>query len=451
MRLFISITLTLLLFGGVNAQENTLDSYIDEGLENNLALKQENLSVAKSLERLRQAKGLYMPDISFNSSYTIAGGGRSIAIPIGDLLNPVYKSLNQLNETNQFPTDLPNSEEQFLPNKFHDTRVEIRQALFDPDIYHNYQANKYLAASLQSKRDVYKQELVKEIKSAYYQYLTTVEALEIYASTEKLLQEILRVNKKLVENNKATVDVVYLAEYEISDLESQVAEAKRLQARAMSYFNFLLNRDLTDSIIADKNLGVELLQESAIAKLQEDALENRKELDQLTNSITATEQILALNKNTRLPKLSVGANFGYQGFNYEFNSRQDYYLLQFNMSFPIFKGFQNKSKIQESKIEISRLQTRQTELEEQIKFQVINAYKQVEAGKSSVKAKQAALKSSQKSFEIIGRKYLENQITLLNLLDARTKYTNAQLELVVAKYDLLEKEAVLERTIAVNQ
>ncbi|WP_169513357.1 TolC family protein [Flexithrix dorotheae] len=450
MKLFINLIAIVLTSVPVLAQHTILENYIQEGLKSNLALNQENLALAKSLEELKQAKGLFMPDISFNPSYTLADGGRNISIPIGDLLNPIYRSLNQLSEVANFPTNLENSNEQFLPNRFHDTRIEIRQAIFNPDIHHNYKAQKSFLASQEAQRDVYVQELKKEIKTAYYKYLTTIEAIEIYNSTEKLLQELLRVNQKLVENDKATIDAVYRAEFELSDLNSQMAKANQLKVSAQSYFNFLLNRALYDSITVDKTITGRFTEEMLLENLQKEALINRDEILQLNYALSGNEQLLALNKNTRLPKLSLGANLGYQGFDYQFNNNQDYYLLQFNMSFPIFKGFQNKSKIAANKIEIQRLQTRQQELQQQIKFQVIDAYQQVKAEKSAVKAKSAALKSAKKSFEIIARKYLENQITLLDLLDARTKYTNAQLELVVAKYELLQREAALERTIAIN-
>jgi outer membrane protein TolC len=435
----------------VQAQNETLEHYIREGLENNLALKQEDLSVEKGLEALKQARGRYMPNIAFHSSYTLADGGRSIAIPIGDLLNPVYSSLNQLTEADIFPTDLQNANEQFLPNQFHDTRLQIAQPLFNPDIVFNYRAQEALVASRDAKREVLVQDLTMEIKTAYYQYLTTIDALEIYRSTEKLLQELWRVNTKLVENDKTTMDAVYRAEFELSDLYSQIAEANRLMATSKSYFNFLLNRALSDSITVDKEFA--LLNDTGmpIESMQHEALRNRQEIDQLTHAISANENLLALHKNARLPKLSLGANLGYQGADYRFGSTQDYYLMQFSLSVPLFQGLQNKSKIQESKIALNMQQTKMAELKQQIRHQVVDAYRQVEAGKYLLRSRQAALKSAKKSFDIISRKYLENQITLLDLLDARTKYTNAQLELILARYALLEKEAKLERTLALNQ
>jgi outer membrane protein TolC len=447
--LTILIIFTTITFNAV-AQEGVLENYIQLGLDNNLNMKRENLELASSLEALNQARSLFMPNVSFNASYTFAGGGRNIAIPIGDLLNPVYTSLNQLTDTKQFPTDLKNAEEQLMPDHFHDTRIEVRQPLFSPDILYNYKAKQSLVSAQEAQRDTYKHELIKEIKTSYYQYLTTVEAIKIYESTEELLREIVRVNRKLVENNKATIDAIYRSEYELSDLDAQIAAARQLNNSSKSYFNFLLNRELGDTILVDTTVLTQWYQKESIEILQEEALQKREELEQIQHSIMASEHLVSLNQSNRLPQVNLGANVGYQGFHYTFDDNQDYYLVQLSMSFPLFKGFHNKSKIEASKIEIQKLQTRQEELKKQIRLQVINAYRQVEAQSATMKAKQASLKSASKSFDIIARKYLENQITLLELLDARTKYTNAQLEVVVARYEMLIREATLERTIALN-
>jgi outer membrane protein len=42
---------------------------------------------------------MFLPTVSFNASYTVADGGRILEIPFGDMLNPIYNNLNQINQT----------------------------------------------------------------------------------------------------------------------------------------------------------------------------------------------------------------------------------------------------------------------------------------------------------------------------------------------------------------
>ncbi len=184
------------------------------------------------------ARALFMPQVSANANYTLAGGGRKIQFPVGDLLNPVYASLYSSTGNPGFKQILPNVNEQFLPNNFHETKFRIIQPLFNPDIYFNYKAQKELITVQQAQKNAYQNELKFNITSAYYQYLQSEEALIILGKTRNLLQELLKVNASLVANAKATKDIVLNTEYELSKLEQQLAENEKNNQVARSYFNF---------------------------------------------------------------------------------------------------------------------------------------------------------------------------------------------------------------------
>jgi len=450
-RLYKFMILYICLCGGIVTQalsQSILDEYVELGKKNNLALKQENFMLNKSIEALREAKGLFLPSVSFNASYTFAEGGRTIDIPIGDLMNPVYSSLNRLTDSQSFPTDLPNTSEQLLPNKFHDTRLEFSLPVFNTDIYYNYKAKSSLISVQQAQRDAYEKELVKEIKTGYYKYLQTQEVLNIYDSSETVLEELVKVNESLVKNDKATRDAVYNAQYELSDLYGKRAEAYRQYQLAKSYFNFLLNRDLGDSINTDPTITFFNKTTDELGSLQDLAVQNRDELQQVHYGLEANQYLVKLHKGSKLPKLSVGGAAGFQGFGYDFDSRQDYGLLQFNLSVPLFTGKRNDSKIQQAAIEVNRMRTREQELQEQIRVQVVDAYRNLKAAQSMVAARAAGAKSAAESFKIIKRKYEESQVILVEYLDARTKFTNSQISLAIAQYDVLIREAELQRVLA---
>ncbi|MEO1655401.1 MAG: TolC family protein, partial [Bacteroidota bacterium] len=305
----------------LKAQESILDNYIQEGIENNLALKQQSFDIQKSLAALGEAKGLFFPDVSFQASYTLAGGGRTISLPLGDLLNPAYTALNDLTNSSNFPT-LENSNEQFLPNNFHETKIRVVQPLFNSDIYFNYKAKEKLISVEKARQEVFIQELRKDIKVAYLQYLQTLEVIHIYDETEEVLKEVLRVNQKLVKNNQATPEIVYGAEAELSQLASDRAEADNNRQATQSYFNFLLNRDLESDIQVDSsklNLGLGALD---LNGLQDQALASRPEFDQLESARQANQELVKLNQFSKYPKLNLAGDIGYQGFGYTFDSDQ---------------------------------------------------------------------------------------------------------------------------------
>ena len=65
----------------VRAQE-VLDTYIKEGLANNLVLQDKNASLEQSLLALKDAKSFFLPSMDFGASYALAGRGPTLAIPV---------------------------------------------------------------------------------------------------------------------------------------------------------------------------------------------------------------------------------------------------------------------------------------------------------------------------------------------------------------------------------
>ena len=86
----------------VHAQQ-VLDEYIEVGLKNNIVLQQKNISLEKAMLSLQIANGMFSPSLNVLGNFINSVGGRSISFPVGDLLNPVYSTLNQLTGSDNFP------------------------------------------------------------------------------------------------------------------------------------------------------------------------------------------------------------------------------------------------------------------------------------------------------------------------------------------------------------
>jgi outer membrane protein len=437
-----------LLCSWAAAQSPVLDNYIQLGLKSNLQLQQEQLNYERSIQNLELARSLFLPQVSANASYTFADGGRKITIPVGDLMNLVYATLNSLTGTNNFP-QIENSTTQFLPNNFHDTKLRLIQPLFNPDIYFNYKAKKELISVQEAQRRAYENELKFNIISAYYQYLQSEESLIIYDKTRELLTELVKINQKFVANDKATKDVVLNASYELNKIEFESARAKKNNQVAKSYFNFLLNRDLSAEIEKDSTIRTTLTAQKELSALTETALSQRQEIKQLQGALQANEQVIGLSKgNAYLPNINFVGDVGYQGFKYKFDSPQQYWLVQFSLSWDLFKGGEKKTKIQQAKLDYQVTENRMEQLKKQIELQVIQSYYDLEATEQSYRAAQSGIKNAEKSFSIIRTKYIEGQALLIEYLDAQNKFTTASLAETIGAYELLRSEAALQKTIA---
>lgn len=457
------ITNAALVFGLVNgfaqAQPTpltqpsaTLDDYIREGLVNNLALKQESLEISRVTESLNQARALFYPRLAFTPTYSVAAGGRRLDFPVGDLLNPAYAALNKLTGSDRFPTNIENVNQLLAPNNFHDTKVSFSYAIYNTDIQYNYLIQKELLSAQQARRRVVENELRYTITTAYYQYVQSLDALRIYENSRRVLGELVRLNQKLVANNVATKDVVSTAEYEVSKLKQQVAVAEKNRETARAYVNFLLNRELGTAVLVDSSL---IKRESPtisenLTGLEEAAISHRQEIQQLGGSLRAAQTAVKLNEaNAVKPNVFVGGNAGFQGFGYSLKNQQ-YVVAQVGLQWDIFKGYEKHSKIQQAKIQTDALQTRLQELQQQIKLQVTQAYYDLDAARESLIATAQGVSATSQTLRVIDSKYRNGQSLLIELIKAENDHLTAQIQQSLARFDVLMKQAALNRVVSVN-
>ncbi len=438
----------ILVFCGISSvvagQEGTLEGYVLDGLKNNLTLKQKEVNYQKSLMVLKQARSYFYPDISINFRFSAAEGGRLIEFPVGTMLNPVYQTLNTLLGQQMFP-DIENMNFAFYRPTEQETKVSLVQPLIDPKIYYNSRIKKELSYAIKADAESYQRQLVADIKTAYFNYLKTLQLIQLLDETRDLLEENVRVSEKLFENSKVTIDNVYRSRAEISKLDRESAMAWKNMQVARAYFNFLLNRTFEASINADVSYdsipGV-----LTLGNLTVQALENREELDMLRSYSRAAESNLSMNQMDRIPSLYAAVDYGFQGNQYKFNQRQDYIFASLVLHWDIFHGFQKKAKIGEARVEHEIRTAQLKETEQQIKLQAIAAYYDLLASVESIRATEEELFSTKNAFRVVDRKFKEGQSSLVEYMDSRTSMTRAEENLIISKFDYQIKYAELERT-----
>jgi outer membrane protein TolC len=429
--------------------QEVLKEYIRYGIENNLALKQKQSGYQKSIEALKEAKGLFYPNVSFNARYSVSEGGRVIDFPIGDLLNPVYSTLNTLTASSLFPM-VDNQQIQFLRPYEHETKLRLIQPVINQDIYYNSKITKELTLFEEQDVNQYKRELIAEIKKAYYNAAMAHGVLDMLTETRKLLTENVRVNKRLIENDKVTADYLYRSETELSKFDQELQNAEKNKKISAAYFNFLLNKPLTDSIIIFQPEKFPSLADYT-GDYAKSATENREELKKLSTYSNISDLQLQMNKSGKLPDMFIAVDYGFQGTEYRFNMDQDYVQASAILTWNLFSGFQNRAKISQSVYEKEMIGRKLEEASKQIELQVINTMYELLAAEKGIVAAEKQLKNAREGFRLVNRKYEEGNSSLIEFIDARTTLTQAEENLIISRFRYLSSYAEFEKvTVIIN-
>lgn len=440
---FSIICLFYLPFLTIQAQNNVLETYIREGLEKNDVIRQQNFLLEKSLYALQEARSLFLPQSSVNSTYTTATGGRRINFPVGDLLNPVYSTLNKLTNSLQFP-QISNVDEQFFPRNFYDVRLRTVVPLVNAEIYYNYRIKKEEITYRQAEVNVYKRQLVADIKTAYYRYLQAGQAVAIYENALALLAESRRINESLVRNGMANTTVLARIESEIAKIKAQAEEARNNELNAAYYFNFLINRELNAEIVKDSVFTGNV---SALAAV-DTSIAAREELQQLRSASAISQLSLKLNRAYRMPKVGAALDLGSQGFDFAFNDQTRYLLFNLTIDIPVFSGMKNVNKVKQAEQDLAALEARQSYLENQLRLQLQVHINNFKTAVEVYKAIENQVATARKFYGDTFKRYREGQVNYIELLDAQTQLLNAQIQLSIAQENILIRLAEIERAQA---
>jgi outer membrane protein len=432
----------------VSARETILDTYVHQALESNLALTQQDFSYQESIADLRQARAGFFPSLDILARYTRAEGGRVFEFPIGDIVNPIHAALNQITGEDEFPTDVRNQTISFLREKEQETKIEIVQPIFQPAVYYNYRVMSSRADAGRASRDQFKHDLVKEVRTAYFSYLKAVNLVDLAQRTEELLDEHLRVSQSLYENGKATRDVVYRARAELSKAQQSRADAEKGSYLTRAYFNFLLNRPLDESIeimsLPSEPADPPLTLSDAVRR----ALEKRLEIRQADRGLEAADNALKLARTGYLPGLSLSFDYGIQGEKYRISDEDDFWTASLVLQWNLFDGLGKNAKINQAKLEKSKMDARREEIVRRIELEVGDTYRTLTVAKQNIATSTDQVESASKSFEIVNRKFQEGVASHVEFIDARTAMTSAEISRIVAVCDYLISYAEFERVTA---
>lgn len=419
-----------------------LHDYIAEGLKSNLVLKQKNISLQQAQQSLKEAKSYFLPTVNVLADYTSGEGGRSIAIPVGDLLNPVYTSLNQMTQSDAFSL-VENVEQNFFPKNFYDAKVRASVPLVNTDLLINRTIHAHQVMLKHYEVEIYKRQLVLDIKTAYYNNLAAQAAVEIYEGALTLVKRNIQINESLLRNGKSLPANVLRSKSELERVQAELNHAQNQVTNAAQYFNFLLNRDLDAAINTVPLDTFSFANDTVLAKGN-----GREEIQMIQTLQEINSSSLQLSRLSRLPKVNAFLDLGAQAADWKYNSDARYYLVGIQLSLPIFQGSRNTIAIRQSKLETQKTEQHLQHTAKQLALATSISKNQLHTTLQNYAAAEQQFKSAQSYFNLIEKGYKEGVNSLIEFLDARNQLTSSELQLNLRKLEVLTAEAQVERETA---
>jgi outer membrane protein len=441
--------------------EEAVGGLVSDALSANLELDGALAQTAQRLAALDQARALYLPSLDFNARYTRANGGRTIDFPVGDLLNPVYATLNQITGTSKFPS-VPNQEINFQRTREQDTQVSLTQPLYDARISAGRAAAQSQYEAAAASRTALASRIARDMREAYYRWLQARAQIGIFDETLELASENRRVNESLFRNGKITRDLVYRAEADLLEVQQSQLGAQNSVRLAQSYVNLIRNApfDRVLPTVDVENPDIDRLRNELAARaaqpalnlapLQDAAVRQRYELRQLDAISAAAIAGERLARAAFKPRLAFALDVGTQGETYALSSDDRYLLASVVLKFNFFAGGADEAGIANARAVEREVRANRSLQEQQIRLQVQQALQDFEFTQASLGTAAKRVEAAAGAFRIASRKRDLGQINQAEFIDSRRAMTDAQLNLNLTRFAALGNLAELEYALGTD-
>jgi outer membrane protein TolC len=447
MRILVFLTLAAFTARPIAAQAappSPLDALVREGLRNNPGLSAKSLAVSRNDLAITEARGRFLPSVTANARFSALAGANP---NLGALINPAYSALNQLLGQNAFPTNINLQ----LPQR-QEATIRVLQPLFEPRVLEGYRIARSLRDASIAERDAARRQLAADIQTSYLQFARASIAATLYENTVPLLDEALRVSERLLSAGKVTPDNVLRARAERSSIVQQRDAAVQLADAARQQLNYLVGRELNSplTLMADSALrfGERFAARENVENAQSSAQSQREELQQFDRSADAIDGQRRIARAAFLPSVNLAVDYGFQGNAIRIGRKTDFTVASVVLSWNLFNGGQDRARIEEAQLDRAQLAARRGDAARGIALQVRVSHDAAAVARAAITTATDRLLSATRTFELVQRRYSEGLASQLELLDARTALTAAQLNRLITTYDFYQRVVEYERAAA---
>jgi outer membrane protein TolC len=367
----------------------------------------------------RQSNSLFLPEVEL--SYT--------AITTTNPLMAFGSKLNQeiltMQDFNPALLNNPDRTDNFA------TEVSVNMPLINVDGLYKRKAAKAKMEAMQQKSARTKEGMQLELKKAYMTLQLNYEAIEVINEAVKMAESSVKMVQDYYDQGMIQKPDLLQAKLRHQQLITEQSAANNRLQDASQQLAHLVNDSIGNSVY----LPTEQLKASIEAiDLQNKMPENRGDISAMYKAAEAYEKMAKANQMSFIPRLNA---FGrYQMYDDEIlQADADGYLVGVQLSWSLFKGYQNAALAQKSKIEFQKAQTEAQEYESQSKLEINKVGRQLILAKQKVSQQELAVEQATEAYKIRKDRFAEGLEKTTDLLMAENQLLQEELGLLKAVFE----------------
>lgn len=432
----IGIVLISSISMNAQSQKISMKDAVQIALENNREIKIASLSTNQSHEKVREAYGNLMPEISAEGAYI-----RNTKLPVFYLPSAFFGNP----DGGSMPIEIGEK-------NIYEGYLKFQMPLFNAAIYPGIRAAKTSELISQENLKGTRIKTVTDVKKAYLLALVLKQHLDLTEESFNRAQQRLEDVKNLYRQGfAADVDTLtaYIGIINIKPLILKLNNAVVNSSNGLKYLMGLRAEniiELTDTLSYVNDLGLENYEDALRS-----AIDNRYELKALQLAIEAANELKSVEFSGHLPSLSAFGRIKIeaQSSNYKFADYQwpTSSFVGLQLSVPLFSGFKIDSKVEQASIERNKAEEQLKNFTEYLNVEVKTSLSALMESKENVAAQSKTVKLAERNYSLMQSRFKNGFAKLTDLLDAELVLKESKTNYLNEIYNHLCARAEFEKVV----
>ncbi len=413
----------------------SLQEAIEYAYENNYDILISYKDIESAEAQVKEYMAIGFPQVNADVNYTDYIALPTMILPPGS-----------------FGPDSPGQELQFGTKYNASASATASQLIFDGKYIVGVQASKRFLEKSKQQFIKNKLDMYEAVSAAYYRVLVAEDTKNILDSTMKYMENMLYETRLTYEAGFVEETDVDQLQLIVSDLEANIILTETQVEIAYAYLKFLCGIKIDDSVVVSDLLD-DLLEQVDYTALLNNPFNYENNIDY---RMLKTQQEIAilqlkLEKSEYMPSLSAFINYQTQAQRdvWDFFSPDEkWYGSSFwgvEMNIPIFSSGMRRSKVQQAKINLEKLDIADEQLRTGLTIQVQTAQSEFNNAYLIMMNKSFAMNTAEKILRITSEKYKEGISSSLDLLQANNQFLTNTSDYIFAMQEVLIKKLALEK------
>jgi len=337
-----------------------------------------------------------------------------------------------------------NLDERFNSNGY---AAQLTQPLFRADRWFTLNAAK---ASKKQASAIYqeaRQELIVRVATAYFNILRSQDNLSAATSRETAFRQ-----QREQANERFKVGLIAATDVYEAQAGFDLAKVERISSQetldnSFNALQSLTNQSYVNIDLLDKTMPVMGPSPSPLQDWIDSALSNNYQLLAQKHQLEAAKQQIRAEKSGHLPTIDAKATYSHaeDGGTSFLGNESDTKTFALELALPLFEGGNRSSKVREAHYRHEQAKQDYQNSYRQIREQVQSQHRTVSTDVLLIKARQAALKSSESALEATEGGYEVGTRNIVDVLQAQNRSFEARSNYSNALYDYIINLLTLKR------